>query len=237
MDWQHAGGYEKIRADMTENRQYWKTQAHKDVEIVSKGEKTQSATYLLPPGISSWESGTRWTFSGSILSQTNHTMICNNPETLNYLVTAPRYEQSNIKDINTQPYEGILVNERYLCDPCFCCNIDSMMLPPAATWWCPREAELRWNSSGRASTAPCDTEWTGDSLLSPSTRSSMSATEDIGVNRPAIVWESPHFAFFPTFHNFWKNLPHFEHYLNKFGENHDHFCDARTFWAQKLCEN
>ena len=33
--------------------------------------------------------------------------------------------------------------------------------------------------------------------------------EDIGVNRPAIVREIPHFCLFPAFPHFCKNVPHF----------------------------
>ena len=55
----------------------------------------------------------------------------------------------------------------------------------------------------------------------------------IGVNRPAIVREIPHFGFFPAFPHFCENVPHF--WLNF--ENRTNFRCTETFSSKNLCEN
>ena len=61
----------------------------------------------------------------------------------------------------------------------------------------------------------------------------------IGVNRPAIVREIPHFGLFPAFPHFCQNVPHFWLYfeIKKIAENRNHFSSTETFCSKKLCEN
>ena len=63
--------------------------------------------------------------------------------------------------------------------------------------------------------------------------------ERIGVNRPAIVREIPHFCLFPAFLHFRKNVPHFWLYfeITKIAENRNNFSCTETFCSKKLCEN
>ena len=53
----------------------------------------------------------------------------------------------------------------------------------------------------------------------------------IGVNRPAIVREIPHFGLFPAFPHFFENVPHFWLYfeITKFAENRTNFSCMRHF--------
>ena len=61
----------------------------------------------------------------------------------------------------------------------------------------------------------------------------------IGVNRPAIVREIPHFGLFPAFPHFFQNIPHFWLYfeINKIAENGNTFGCTEKFCSKKLCEN
>ena len=60
-----------------------------------------------------------------------------------------------------------------------------------------------------------------------------SMSQPIGVNRPAIVREIPHFGFFPAFPHFCENVPHFWHNF----ENRTNFRCTETFSSKNLCEN
>ena len=62
---------------------------------------------------------------------------------------------------------------------------------------------------------------------------------DIGVNRPAIVREIPHFGLFPAFPQFSENVPHFWLYfeITKIAENRSNFRCPETFCSKELCEN
>ena len=53
----------------------------------------------------------------------------------------------------------------------------------------------------------------------------------LGVNRPAIVREIPHFGLFPAFPHFCQNVPHFWLYfeMTKIAENHNNFHCRRHF--------
>ena len=61
----------------------------------------------------------------------------------------------------------------------------------------------------------------------------------IGVNRPAIVREIPHFGLIPAFPHFCENVPHFWLYfeITKIAENRNNFSCTETFCSKKLCEN
>ena len=61
----------------------------------------------------------------------------------------------------------------------------------------------------------------------------------IGVNRPAIVREIPHFGLFPAFPHFCQNVPHFWLYfeITNIAENRNNFSCTETFCSKKLCEN
>ena len=61
----------------------------------------------------------------------------------------------------------------------------------------------------------------------------------IGVNRPAIVREIPHFCLFPAFPHFRQNVQHFWLYyeITKIAENRNNFSCTETFCSKKLCEN
>ena len=63
--------------------------------------------------------------------------------------------------------------------------------------------------------------------------------ECIGVNRPAIVREIPHFGLFPAFPHFCQNVPHFWLYfeITKIAENCNNLSCTETFCSKKLCEN
>ena len=60
----------------------------------------------------------------------------------------------------------------------------------------------------------------------------------IGVNRPAIVREIPHFCLFPAFQHFCENVPHFWLYfeITKIAENRNIHC-TETLCSKDLCEN
>ena len=63
--------------------------------------------------------------------------------------------------------------------------------------------------------------------------------DGIGVNRPAIVREIPHFGLFPAFPHIWENVPHFWVYFEipKIAENRNNFSCTETFCSKKLWEN
>ena len=65
------------------------------------------------------------------------------------------------------------------------------------------------------------------------------ATEVIGVTRPAIVREIPHFGLFPAFPHFCENVPHFWLYfgITKIAENRNNCCCTEIFCSKKLSEN
>ena len=61
----------------------------------------------------------------------------------------------------------------------------------------------------------------------------------IGVNRPAIVREIPHFGLFPAFPHFCQNIPHLWPYFEntQIAENRNTFSCTETFCSKKLYEN
>ena len=61
----------------------------------------------------------------------------------------------------------------------------------------------------------------------------------IGVNRPAIMREIPHFGLFPTFPHFCENVPHFWLYfeITKISENCTNFSCTETFCSKKRSNN
>ncbi len=57
----------------------------------------------------------------------------------------------------------------------------------------------------------------------------------IGVNRPAIVREIPHFGIIPAFPHFFQNVPHFWLYfeVTEIAENGNNFSCTETFCSKK----
>ena len=67
--------------------------------------------------------------------------------------------------------------------------------------------------------------------LLPAERRPARRQQRIGVNRPAIVREIPHFCLFPAFPHFCENVPHFWLYFEttKIAENRNNVSCLETF--------